>query len=891
MSALIKSLTALSLRLMALRLVSMGQTIAQKKDYEMDVVYSNSDYALNHNKPLLTQFREGHRFMRATAIVVLCCFAVVFYSPAVNATVKSIDEYLRYKPDYPVFSEMDSALAETQQLLQKTAIALKQTGENTNEHLGLAILKKAISQQREIFSDLDEGASDYFADQRRYYTQQQLPQRAITVLDQKQQRYQREMATLQDQLQRIDRVQGPALQQEVRLATALLARLYNPIQHPYDQTMPFGPLDAVSGAPVNSAAALESMLGVAPVTGDPVAADTTATLDAPISPAIQQLANDLSNDEVAIYNWVHNNIEFIPSYGSLQGADYTLQTRRGNAFDQASLLVALLRAANIPARYQYGNVWITLDEVMNWVGGVRVYEAAQNLLGQGGIPSALLSVNGTNKFMTMEHVWVQLWDGSQWVEVDPSFKQYQYTEGMDLQSEVSFDAEAFANTLQSTATVNETEGWVQNVNQAFIETELEDYRQALEDYLTNQQPEATVGDVIGSKTIIETTSVSLPTQLPYNQIVVSQALTEIPDHLRYKFTFKLQDQFGGELLSHTATTVELAGQSLAISFNPATAADEQALLDYLPDNPQSAEDLPNIIPAGLMNVVGELTASGQVVASSAAMSFGQVLQTEKGYFVPGRGWSTTINPIITGEYQAIGLDYHGISPAQLQALQTRLEATKAKLEAEEFTGLTKHEVVGDLMQSGVMSYMAITDVQSRLAAQSSDIVYYREPSYGTFQTNAKTNGLLGTVTNVEMTGLLMDMDSMKFSTECKSNCWGNWRDFNQQMGSTYSAYEHLVPEQLFSTDEEPVEGISAVKALAIASQQGQRIYTFTQDNLQYLSDLTVDQGTVDEIRAQVENGMVATVHQNPISYAGWTGAGYTIVDPETGAGGIRLVGG
>ncbi|WP_145999077.1 hypothetical protein [Oceanicoccus sp. KOV_DT_Chl] len=486
--------------------------------------------------------------------------------------------------------------------------------------------------------------------------------------------------------------------------------------------------------------------------------------------------------------------------------------------------------------------------------------------------------------MTMEHVWVQLWDGSQWLEVDPSFKQYQYTEGMDLQSEVSFDAEAFANTLQSTATVNETEGWVQNVNQAFIETELEDYRQALENYLTNQQPEATVGDVIGSKTIIETASESLPTQLPYNQIVVSQALTEIPDHLRYKFTFKLQDQFGGELFSHTATTVELAGQPLAISFNPATAADEQALLDYLPDNPQSAEDLPNIIPAGLMNVVGELTASGQVVASSAAMSFGQVLQTEKGYFVPGRGWSTTINPIITGEYQAIGLDYHGISPAQLQALQTRLEATKAKLEAEEFTGLTKHEVVGDLMQSGVMSYMAITDVQSRLAAQSSDIVYYREPSYGTFQTNAKTNGLLGTVTNVEMTGLLMDMDSMKFSTECKSNCWGNWRDFNQQMGSTYSAYEHLVPEQLFSTDEEPVEGISAVKALAIASQQGQRIYTFTQDNLQYLSDLTVDQGTVDEIRAQVENGMVATVHQNPISYAGWTGLGIRLWIRRLGLG-------
>jgi hypothetical protein len=345
------------------------------------------------------------------------------------------------------------------------------------------------------------------------------------------------------------------------------------------------------------------------------------------------------------------------------------------------------------------------------------------------------------------------------------------------------------------------------------------------------------------------------------------------------------------LLSHTATTVALAGKSLAVSFNPATAADEQALLDYLPDDPQTAADLPNIIPAGLMDVVGEFTLDGEVTQSSAAMRFGQVLQTEKGYYFPGRGWSTTINPIITGEYQAIGLDYHGLSPKQLETLQSQLENTQSQLEAENFTGLSKHEVVGDLMQSAVMSYMAITDVQSKIAAQSSDRVYYREPSYGTFQTNAKTNGLLGTVANVEMTGLLMDMDSMKFSTECKSNCQDQWRDFNQQMGSAYSAYEHLIPEQLFSTADDPIEGVSAVKALAIASQQGQRIYTFTQDNLGYLSDLTVDQGTKDEILAQVNAGMVATVHQHPISYAGWSGAGYTIVDPETGAGGYKISGG
>lgn len=50
---------------------------------------------------------------------------------------------------------------------------------------------------------------------------------------------------------------------------------------------------------------------------------------------IQALAASLNNNPVQIYNWVHDNIEFVPTYGSIQGAQMTLQTKRGNAFDTA----------------------------------------------------------------------------------------------------------------------------------------------------------------------------------------------------------------------------------------------------------------------------------------------------------------------------------------------------------------------------------------------------------------------------------------------------------------------------------------------------------------------------------------------------------------------------
>jgi transglutaminase-like putative cysteine protease len=80
----------------------------------------------------------------------------------------------------------------------------------------------------------------------------------------------------------------------------------------------------------------------------PVAGDLAQTEDVQITPAIQALADSLGKNPVKIYNWVRNNIEFLPTYGSIQGADMTLSTRRGNAFYTASLLIGLLRASNIP---------------------------------------------------------------------------------------------------------------------------------------------------------------------------------------------------------------------------------------------------------------------------------------------------------------------------------------------------------------------------------------------------------------------------------------------------------------------------------------------------------------------------------------------------------------
>ena len=49
--------------------------------------------------------------------------------------------------------------------------------------------------------------------------------------------------------------------------------------------------------------------------GGPLAEDLAETPDIQLSDAIKAKAEELEHDPVKIYNWVRNNIEFIPSYG------------------------------------------------------------------------------------------------------------------------------------------------------------------------------------------------------------------------------------------------------------------------------------------------------------------------------------------------------------------------------------------------------------------------------------------------------------------------------------------------------------------------------------------------------------------------------------------------
>ena len=135
-----------------------------------------------------------------------------------------------------------------------------------------------------------------------------------------------------------------------------------------------------------------------------------------------------------------------------------------------------------------------------------------------------------------------------------------------------------------------------------------------------------------------------------------------------------------------------------------------------------------------------------------------------------------------------------------------------------------------------------------------------------------------------------------------------WIAYNKMRGQYGSAMEHAIPE-LFWVDRNKcsylddkgniknpslqpcAEAISAVKAIAIAQNQGQKIYTINKDNVTTaLPKLSLSGSVGQEIRNTIEAGKEVSFHENAINAHGWSGQGYIIVDPETSAGAYLIEG-
>ena len=645
----------------------------------------------------------------------------------------------------------------------------------------------------------------------------------------------------------------------------------------------------------------------------PTSADLAETIEVKFTPAIQAKATELGHNPVKIYNWVRNNIEFVPTYGSIQGANMCLQTKQCNAIDTSSLLIALLRSSGIHARYVQGTIELPIEKVKNWVGGFTDSMEALRLLASAKIPTKGMTVGGEIKYARLENVWVEAWidmipsqgaihkQGDTWVPLDASFKQCTYSSGIDIKSSAPFDAQSFINQIQSTATINETEGYVSNVNSLYIQQQMQDYQTRIQNYISQNYPNATVGDVLGKKEVIKQEFPVLMGTLPYKTIVKGSTYASIPDNLRHKITFNLikdsYDEIIGTPINITKSLPELAGKKITLSYSPATSADETIINSYLPKphadgTPIQPNEIPSSLPAYLINLKPELRIDGVVVATGTTVGMGNTETFKMTFTSPNESPDVITNDVQAGGYLGIALDLGRISQEQMTALKTKLEVTKAKLEAQDYTGLTKDDIVGDLLYTTALSYYAKLDAIDLITAKTKGVIAIRLPSETISSFELKVNSFFGVPLSARHGGLSMDVDRAMVLVKALDGDINKPKQFVYVSGQNSSALEHAIPEQLFSTPQNPGEGISAVKALKIANDQGIPIYTINKTNIDsVLPQLQLDSGTITDIRNAVNAGKIVTVSKTDITFNGWTGCGYIVIDPNTGSGAYMISGG
>ena len=695
------------------------------------------------------------------------------------------------------------------------------------------------------------------------------------------------------------------------------------------------------------------------------AADLAETIDAPQTNAIKALANTLGKNPHKIYQWVHDNIYYFPSYGSVQGAQDTLDKKTGNAFDQASLLVALLRASGVPARYVYGTVEIPAEQVMNWVGGAKTVDAAQQILGQGGVPNTALVSGGQIKAMRLEHVWVEAFvrynpdrganniggqtQGDSWVPMDASFKQYTFKEGMDLQKAVPLDANALAAAAQQGAEVNEAEGWVRNLNSQAVQAQLTAYQNKLQTYIASQNSgNSTVGDVLGTKSAQIDPLPYLAGTLPYKITARSQQFSAIPAGYQAQFQYAIypdqQSAAWGDspLVDWQIPTASIAGKKVTIAWVAANAATQAAIEALIPTPPAGQELDPSQLPTGLSSSISlkpEIRLDGQTVATGPGLSAGSEPVGAGSFTKYGSGeWDTTTDQLIVGQQTALGISIQGISQQQLETLKTRMEATKAKLEQAQaapqsqrpqiLAGMTGENLTGDMLTATIWGYFASLQSYGAISGAQVGMIDLPGLQYGLFHAQVQPRKLYGIVTTgISFKGLNMDVGHVRsvrwvkddnpqsqinsdpnLTKNGKTAAQNRWIVYNKGKGQYSSAMEHATPEQFWVdksqckyTDDNGViqnpakadcaQGISAVKAIAIAQSQGQKIYTINPSNRDTaLPKLNLSGDAGAEIRSAIEAGKEVTFHESAINAYGWHGVGYSIVDPDTGAGAYLIEG-
>lgn len=623
----------------------------------------------------------------------------------------------------------------------------------------------------------------------------------------------------------------------------------------------------------------------------PTPADLAETSDVQFTPGIRQLADELGRDPAKMYYFVRNKIRFVPTYGSIQGAEACRVSLECNAFDTASLLIALLRVSGVPARYVPGTVELAPDFFRSAMGDFQDLGAAGRLAASGGIPTVVVNdPSGRPVGVRMEHIWVEAYldyvpgrgvrreTGDTWVALDAALKRMRFRAPLDVTTPAGVDIPLLLEELRPTATVG-SDGSVTGVSSALARDRVIQFQQATVDYINQNHATATVGDILGALEIQSQVSSSvLPNSLPGRVLTTGERVSALPAQSHHKVTIRLFDGSGTfEQLSLQSTTVELAGKRISLGYTAATPEDI-ATIKAFGGFFQAPPYLVQVKPSILLD--------GSPVTTAGAISMGTEQTLQLAFEEPDGSRDVVEHKVVAGTYAVVGLDLQRVSDTALNQSKARLETVQAQLNDTAAT-FRFDELMGGILQVHAQSYFLQVEAYNRVLGHRMSVVNIKRPAemLATFAPVYAT--LFGSPVRVVNSG--MNVDVRRYVVSASSRDGSRAKEISYLLGTgTHSSFaENSVFEQLHRT-----RSVSAVQLITEANNRGIPVYRIDASNQSQLIPLL---RVAPQVVADVQNAVAAGKHvlipRDEIAFFSWRGSGYIVTDPATGAGAYLISGG
>lgn len=281
-----------------------------------------------------------------------------------------------------------------------------------------------------------------------------------------------------------------------------------------------------------------------------------------MTPEIQELARALQHDPKLIYEFVRNHIQYVPYYGCLKGATLTLIERSGNDFDQAALMIALLRISGYTAQFVSGTMTIPnfgdADhyDMQHWLGVDADSSVISQVLGAGGIPASVYVYT-----TVVDRVWVKATvDGTDYI-FDAAFKPCEEIEGINLESTSGYDRSA----LLAAAGGEVGADYVRNLNESGLNAKIAEYTENLISFLCAHNPNASVDEILGARKIVPEYLESLPTSLRFSN-TPQEYWDDVPQEKLHTLTI----QHGA--IDEEFPIPHIAGKKVAITYDTGEGA-------------------------------------------------------------------------------------------------------------------------------------------------------------------------------------------------------------------------------------------------------------------------------------------------------------------------------